>query len=101
MFRAPFDSFFGDEHGLPGFVEQLLSEQSLQKTGFFDAQAVTRWSKAFRQMRPNSVRRLMIEMGLVGVLATQLWYHTFVDASLADLPSLASRPRALVGEPAA
>ena len=26
-------------------------------------------------------------MGLVGVLATQLWYQQFIDASLADLPS--------------
>jgi hypothetical protein len=28
-------------------------------------------------------------MGLVGVLATQLWHHTFLDGSLADLPTLA------------
>jgi hypothetical protein len=26
-------------------------------------------------------------MGLVGVLATQLWHHTFIDPHLADLPS--------------
>ena len=26
-------------------------------------------------------------MGLVGVLGTQLWHHTFLDGSLADLPS--------------
>jgi hypothetical protein len=48
-------------------------------------------------------------MGLVGVIATQLWHHTFIDASLADLPSNAlskgpggmlSRPfRALGAEP--
>jgi hypothetical protein len=30
-------------------------------------------------------------MGLVGVLSTQLWHHTFIDGSLADLPSLARR----------
>ena len=45
-------------------------------------------------MRQNSVQRLMIEMGLVGVLASQLWYHSFIDASLADLPSLALQPLA-------
>jgi asparagine synthase (glutamine-hydrolysing) len=33
--------------------------------------------------------RETLEMGLVGVLATQLWHHTFIDGSLADLPSLA------------
>jgi len=26
-------------------------------------------------------------MGLVGVLSTQLWHHTFIVADLADLPS--------------
>ena len=31
----------------------------------------------------------MVEMGLVGVVATQLWHHTFIDGSLADLPSQA------------
>jgi asparagine synthase (glutamine-hydrolysing) len=25
-------------------------------------------------------------MGLVAVVATQLWHHTFIDPSLADLP---------------
>jgi asparagine synthase (glutamine-hydrolysing) len=94
MFRAPFDSFFGDGYTMPAFVEQLLSEESLKKTGFFDTQAVAHWRNAFRRMRQNSVQRLMIEMGLVGVLASQLWYHSFIDASLADLPSLALQPLA-------
>jgi asparagine synthase (glutamine-hydrolysing) len=101
MFRAPFDSFFGDEHGTPAFVEQLLSEEALKKTGFFDVKAVQHWRTAFRHERPGSGKRTMIEMGLVGVMATQLWYHSFIDASLADLPSLAVRPTALVGQPAA
>jgi len=30
-----------------------------------------------------------LEMGLAGVAATQLWHHTFIDGSLADLPSRA------------
>jgi hypothetical protein len=40
-------------------------------------------------------------MGLVGVVSTQLWHHTFIDSALADLPSLAgaARPAAL-GPPA-
>jgi len=87
MFRAPFDSFHGDGRSTPVFVDQLLSEQSLRKTGFFNVRAVTHWRKAFRDLRKRSGLRLAIEMGLVGVVATQLWYHTFVDASLADLPS--------------
>jgi asparagine synthase (glutamine-hydrolysing) len=88
MFRAPFDSFHAEQ--LPPFVDQLLSEESLRKTGFFEAEAVRHWRQAFKAMRPNSPQRLSVEMGLVGVLSTQLWYHTFIDASLADLPSLAA-----------
>src|SRR5262249_53522218 len=34
MFRAPFDSFHLDN--APGFVDQLLSTESLAKTGYFD-----------------------------------------------------------------
>lgn len=29
----------------------------------------------------------MIEMGLVGVVATQLWHHTYIDGTLTDLPA--------------
>jgi asparagine synthase (glutamine-hydrolysing) len=100
MFRAPFDSFHGAGDAMPPFVEQLLSEESLRRTGFFDAQAVTHWRKAFRELSKRSGLRLSIEMGLVGVVATQLWYHTFVEASLADLPSLATKQVANVGVPA-
>ncbi len=90
MFRAPFDSFHA-EH-VPAFVEQLLSAESLAKTGFFDPEAVHRWRQAFRGLRSGSPQRVSVEMGLVGVVATQLWYHTFIDGSLADMPSLAQRP---------
>jgi asparagine synthase (glutamine-hydrolysing) len=86
MFRAPFDSFHGSH--APAFVDQLLSEASLRKTGYFDPTAVRRGRQAFRSLPSFSGRRLSMEMGLVGVLATQLWHHTFVDGSLADLPSV-------------
>jgi asparagine synthase (glutamine-hydrolysing) len=85
MFRAPFDGFHGNE--FPTFVDQLLSPESLRKTGYFDAEAVRHWRSHFRTMRAGSNQRTMIEMGLVGVIATQLWHHTFIDASLADLPA--------------
>ena len=85
MFRAPTDSFHMME--MPTFVDQLLSRESLRKTDYFDADSVAHWSTAFKQMRPGSTQRAMIEMGLVGVVATQLWHHTYIDASLADLPA--------------
>jgi asparagine synthase (glutamine-hydrolysing) len=87
MFTAPFDSFHAAH--VPLFVEQLLSEESLRKTDFFEPSAVHHWRQAFRGMRQGSPQRASVEMGLVGVIASQLWYHTFIDGSLADLPSRA------------
>ena len=85
MFRAPTDSFHTTT--LPTFVDQLLSPESLRKTGYFGVDAVRHWSAAFKEMRAGSTQRAVIEMGLVGVVATQLWHHTYIDATLADLPS--------------
>jgi asparagine synthase (glutamine-hydrolysing) len=85
IFRAPFDVFHTER--MPPFVDQLLSEESLRKTGYFEPQAVRFWRQAFRGLRRGSAQRMSVEMGLAGVLATQLWYHTFIDDSLADLPS--------------
>lgn len=88
IFRAPLDSFHIDPE--PKFVSELLSEESLRKTGYFDVAAVRHWRKAFREMRAGSVPRLSVEMGLAAVVATQLWHHTFIDGSLADLPTQAA-----------
>jgi asparagine synthase (glutamine-hydrolysing) len=93
MFRAPLDGFHGAEDTEPGFVDQLLSPESLRKTGYFDPELVLHWRQAFRKMRAGSNQRTMIEMGLVGVVSTQLWHHTYIDASLADLPGWAPVPR--------
>jgi asparagine synthase (glutamine-hydrolysing) len=64
-----------------------LSEESLKRTGYFDVPAVQHWRQAFRAMRPRSPQRAGVEMGLVGVIGTQLWHHTYIDGNLADLPS--------------
>ncbi len=93
MFRAPFDSFHLSGPGVPGFVDQLLSPESLRKTGYFDPEAVAHWRQGFHQLRAQSPRRTMIEMGLVGVVATQLWHHTFIDGSLAELPTWSALQR--------
>jgi asparagine synthase (glutamine-hydrolysing) len=82
MFRAPLDGFHLD---VPSFADQLLSPDSLRRTGYFDHAAVAQWRSAFRRMRGN--QRTMVEMGLAGVVATQLWHHTYIDGSLADLPA--------------
>ena len=84
IFRAPLDSFHIDPE--PPFVTELLSEESLRKTGYFDVAEVHRWKREFRSLRPNSLPRLSVEMGLAAVVATQLWHHQFMGGGLADLP---------------
>jgi asparagine synthase (glutamine-hydrolysing) len=84
IFRAPLDSFHMEPE--PPFVAQLLSEESLRKTGYFDSAAVARWRNDFRKMRAGSLPRLSVEMGLMAVVATQLWHHLFMGGGLADLP---------------
>ena len=85
IFRAPLDSFHIDPE--PKFVSELLSEESLKRSGYFDAEAVRHWRVAYRRLRKNSIGRLSMELGLAAVVATQLWHHTFIDGSLADLPT--------------
>jgi asparagine synthase (glutamine-hydrolysing) len=89
MFRAPFDSFHL-EHA-PPFVGQLLSPESLRRSGYFRPEAVEHWRNTFRSLHKRTPQRASVEMGLVGVLSTQLWHHTFIEGSLADLPSLAGK----------
>jgi asparagine synthase (glutamine-hydrolysing) len=83
IFRAPLDSFYLQS---ATFVDQLLSDESLQRTGYFDAAAVRKWRVAYRQMRAGSLPRLSVELGLAAVVATQLWHQLFIDSGLADLP---------------
>jgi asparagine synthase (glutamine-hydrolysing) len=86
MFRAPLDSFFASD-GLPRFVDQLLGDEALARTGWFRADRVQYWRRRVRD-GPAIGRRqgTMVQLGLVGVFSTQLWYHTFID-SIAELPS--------------
>jgi asparagine synthase (glutamine-hydrolysing) len=85
MFRAPLDGLLVTD--APSFVDELLSVESLRKTGYFDSSAVGHWRSAFRTMRNGSNQRTILEMGLVGVVATQLWHHIYIDPTLADLPA--------------
>ena len=90
MFRAPLDSFF--DKVVPPFVDQLLSVESLKKTGYFDIPSVQTWRRAIQERRVGFRQRSSVELGLVGVVATQLWHHTFIESSLADLPGGWQRP---------
>jgi asparagine synthase (glutamine-hydrolysing) len=85
IFRAPLDSFHVEPE--PAFVAQLLSEESLRRTGYFEVAAVHHWRRAFRRMPKGSLPRLSVELGLTAVVATQLWHHLFIGPELAELPT--------------
>jgi asparagine synthase (glutamine-hydrolysing) len=90
MFRAPFAStFFADP---ADYVSQLLSRESLAKTGLFDVDAVIRCRDEYSRHRWVGGRRLSMEMGLTAVMATQLWHHTFLGGGLCDLASWTPKP---------
>jgi asparagine synthase (glutamine-hydrolysing) len=84
IFRAPFESLFGLRP--PPFMDQLLSEASLRRTGYFDVAAVRHWRQAVGGPGVPPGLRTFLRMALAGVVATQLWHHIFLDGSLADLP---------------
>ncbi len=81
MFRAPLDPFYSAE--APPLYSQLLSREALRRSGYFDPMEVQRWHERSREL-PPSVRRSAIEMGLVGVIATQLWHQEFIDSTLSN-----------------
>jgi asparagine synthase (glutamine-hydrolysing) len=67
-------------------VEPLLSEEALRRTEYFDPASVQKWRNDFRRLRPGSLTRTSIEMGLAGVTATQLWHHTYIE-EIAEMPA--------------
>jgi asparagine synthase (glutamine-hydrolysing) len=90
MFRAPMDSWAkaqrpASPNPREDWIDQILSEESISRAGYFDAAAVA----AARQKlaKPGSgFARLSLEMGLSGVLATQLWHHLYLGGQLCELP---------------
>ena len=85
MFRASMSkTFIGKGH--PGWVDQLLSPESLGATGYFDPGLVAS-ARRERLTRPRiTARQLGLDMHLTSVVATQLWHHTFCGGGLCDLP---------------
>lgn len=96
IFRARFDSFFTQPNP-PAYVAELLSRESLVRTGYFEHDAVHRLITYVKQNPKIRLPgpRLIIEMGLVGVLATQLWHHHYLGGKLCSLPSFEMPTRVL------
>jgi asparagine synthase (glutamine-hydrolysing) len=85
MFRANLSSIFlGSKR--PAWVDQLLSPESLRATGYFDPIGVQSARELQARHRRLSLRRFSLDLGLVGVISTQLWHHIFLGGQLADIP---------------
>ncbi|MDB5309494.1 MAG: asnB [Gemmataceae bacterium] len=109
MFRAPMDAWLegregtgqgvgrnGTAHPYPpspvpseGWIDQVLSAESIRKAGYFDPEAVAAARRKIGGMR-RGLGRTGLEMGLTAVTATQLWHHLYIRAELCDLPSRVS-----------
>jgi asparagine synthase (glutamine-hydrolysing) len=92
MFRAPLDSFHLTGPDCPRWIDQVLSPESLRRTGYFDVNAVAKWRAVVPSMR-RTLARTTIEMGLAAVTATQLWHHLFISGDLTELPTRRPRER--------
>ena len=81
MFRLPLaESFFTSP---PAFVRELMSEEALAKTGYFDVATVRKDYEVFGR---GEKLRTFKSLGLTGVMAAQLWHHLFLGGGLCDLP---------------
>ncbi len=85
MFRAPSTGLFSGES--PRWLMDLLSDVSLRKTNYFESDRVRALVKSKRRSGGTIFTRSATDIALAGVVATQLWHHTFIDGTLADLPS--------------
>jgi len=69
----------------PIWIDQLLSTESLKKSGYFDADMVKR-ERNLQTHFPNILpRQYVLDATLTTVISTQLWHHIFFGG-LCDLP---------------
>ncbi|MEM7397445.1 MAG: asparagine synthase (glutamine-hydrolyzing) [Pseudomonadota bacterium] len=84
MFQAPLaDSFLVRT---PEFVRELISEESLKRTGYFDVDQVRRDCAAVAAEGSSRSLGKFYSLGLGGVVATQLWHHVYLGGGLCSLP---------------
>jgi asparagine synthase (glutamine-hydrolysing) len=74
-YRAPDIPAFFSGRPLP-WMEELLSERKLREFGYFDPAKVSMLVNKARAGRATAFRD---NMAFVGVLATQLWHHHFIE----------------------
>jgi asparagine synthase (glutamine-hydrolysing) len=87
MFRAPLAETFLAKP--PSFVRDLVSPDSLARTGYFNAAAVQRDCAVLAQ--GEGKLGTFASLGLGGVVATQLWHHLYLGGGLCELPHVEHR----------
>lgn len=85
MFRSKLSTLFFNPNR-PLWVDQLLSRESLIRSGYFDPDKVASERKKQETFPCITPRRLIMDAMLTCVVTTQLWHHLFFDGKLCDLP---------------
>lgn len=86
MFRARLSSvMLGPSR--PPWIEQLLSESALRRTGLFVPKCVSRERRMQMSYPALTPRRLVMDAALTAVVACQLWHHLFISRDLCELPA--------------
>ena len=80
IFRARYAGSFLDP--MPNYVAQLLSKESLEKTGYFE---VGRLLDCVARVRSGRLASMGVEVAVVGAVSTQLWHHLFLGGGLCEL----------------
>jgi len=76
-YRAPdIAAFFGDGPP-PDYVDDALAPDAIRRAGYFDASRV---DGLLRKIRAGRAIGAKDNMAFVGILSTQLWHRTFVEA---------------------
>lgn len=70
---------------LPLYCEQLLSPESLKKTGYFCPEKVAHERALQRWLPAASPRRYAADAMFSAVVTTQLWHHLFLGDALCEL----------------
>jgi len=82
MFRAPLAENFLTRP--PAFMRELISAESLKRTGYFDVARVRRDCDALARGEGSGLGTFA-SLGLTGVVATQLWHHLYLGGGLCSL----------------
>jgi asparagine synthase (glutamine-hydrolysing) len=86
MFRASRSEAFLDRDR-PRWVDQLLSPESLNATGWFDPERVARQRAEQVRFPRITPKRIIMDLSLTCVVATQLWQHIYLGGGLCELPT--------------